>query len=239
MPQRFDCMIVDDDEIDRLTTLSFVNRYAFLQVTGVYDNATEALAAARKTPPQVMFLDIDIPGMSGLEMRERLLDIPACIFISAYPDYALESFEKEALDFLVKPLKADRFARAMDRLRQYLDIREKAGLLDLSLGGDTLFIKEGHDQVKISLHQVIYLEALKDYTSIVTTRRKYCVLSPLGNLLKQAAFQQFIRIHRSFAVQRHYIGRIAAGQVFVNEIPLPVGRSYRDSLQALINPLSS
>ena len=233
MQKTYSCFIVDDDEIDRLTTQSFCKRYPFLDIAGVFSAAAGALEAAAKTPPDVLFLDIDMEGMSGLELRERLEHIPACIFITSYPDYAVESFEKAALDFLVKPLKADRFAKAMDRLQQYLSVQHKAALLDHTLGADTVFIKDGHEQVKIALHEIVYLEALKDYTGIITAHKKYCVLSTLGGLLEQQAFKMFVRIHRSYAVQKNFVERVTAREVIVNSIALPLGRSYKDALDFL------
>jgi two-component system, LytTR family, response regulator len=147
----------------------------------------------------------------------------------------VESFELSVLDFLIKPLKADRFAIAMERLENYLRIVHKASLLEHTLGADTLFIKDGHEHFKIQLHDIIYLEALKDYTGIITPQRKYCVLTPLGNLLKEYTFRNFIRIHRSYAVQKHYINKISTKEVFINNITLPVGRSYKEVLEEFKN----
>ena len=96
-------MILDDDEVDRLTVLAFLENYSFIKITGDFDNASAALEAANSNPPDALFLDIDMPGMTGLQLREKLMNIPACIFITSYPDYALEGFELAALDFLVKP----------------------------------------------------------------------------------------------------------------------------------------
>jgi DNA-binding LytR/AlgR family response regulator len=235
MQKVYTCIIVDDEEVDRLTVMHFVKQYPFLQLLGSFENTAAALQFAKAAPPDVLFLDIDMPGINGLELRKELGAVPACIFITSYPDYAVESFELEALDFIVKPLKAERFAKTMVRLQTYLDIRHKATLLDYSLGGDTLFIKDGHEHVKLQLHDILYLEALRDYTSIVTSTKKYCVLSTLGNLLQQKAFQMFIRIHRSYAVQKHFINKITPKEVFINDIILPVGRSYKDALDRLTN----
>ncbi len=181
-----------------------------------------------------MLLDIDMPGINGLEFRRRIGTVPACIFITAHAEYAVESFELAALDFLVKPIDGKRFDMAMKRLEVYLDTRRKAELFEYSLGGDVLYIKDGHEQVKIKLHEVLYLEALKDYTSIVTTARKYCVLANIGNLLKEDGFRSFIRVHRSYAVQKHAIGRLTPQEVMIGDVALPVGRSYRDSLEDII-----
>ncbi len=225
--------MVDDDEIDILTTISFINDYPFLEVVGSFQSPLQALAFAEIKKPDALFLDIDMDEMSGLELRKKLIDIPACIFITAYPDYAVEGFEMAALDFLVKPFSTERFSKAMERLKNYASIREKADLLSHNLGADTIFIKDGYDQVKLQLHEIIYLEALKDYTGIVTAKRKYSVLSPLGSLIKEKAFSSFIRIHRSYAVQKNYIQKIASGELVVNDITLPVGRRFKEALKGL------
>lgn len=233
MARTLTCIVVDDQEIDRLTTISLVKKYPQLQVTGTFDNPEAALLHVQQSVPDIAFLDVDMPAMSGLELRRELQQIPACVFITSYPEYAAESFEVSALDFIVKPLRSERFAKTIDRLQEFFIIRDKASLLDHSLGGDTIFIKDGHNQVKLQLHEVIYLEALKDYTSIVTGTGKYCVLSSLGNLLKEAGFSSFIRIHKSFAVQKHFIERIKAQELVAKGITLPVGRSFKDALSDL------
>lgn len=233
MQKIYSCFIVDDDEVDRLTITSYVRRHPFLQIAGVFESANEALVAAEKSTPDVLFLDIDMPGTNGLDLRRQLEKVSACIFITTFPDYAVESFEVSALDFIVKPVNAERFARCMARLEAFLNIQHKAALLDFNLGGDAVFIKEGHDHIKVRLSEIVYLEALRDYTSIVTAKKKYCVLSTLGNLLEQKVFQAFIRIHRSYAVQKHFISRISTKEVEVLDIKLPVGRSYKESLDYL------
>ncbi len=234
-PAIYNALVVDDDELDRLNTIVYAKRFSFLNVVGSAGSAEEALKLLQETAVDVLLLDIDMPGMNGHELRRQLGNTQACIFITAYPDYAVESFELAALDFLVKPLEKERFAAAMSRLQDYLEIKQKAALFEHSLGGDAVFIKDGHNQVKIKLHDIVYLEALKDYTRIVTRQHKYCVLSMLGNLLQEAAFQTFVRIHRSYAVQKHFVSKITAQQVFLNTIALPIGRSYKDSLTQLIS----
>jgi two-component system, LytTR family, response regulator len=224
------CIIIDDNELDRLMAFSFVKKYPFLNICGVFSSASEALATIENNQIDVLFSDIDMPEMNGLELRTKLKNIPVCIFITSYPDYAAESFEVETFDFLIKPIKAERFENSMNRIQQYFEIKQKAELFEHSLGGNTVFIKDGHQQIKIHLHEIVYLEALKDYTRIVTTTKKHSVLSSIGNLLLESAFQSFLRIHRSFAVQPNYIDRISAQQVHIQDFTLPIGRSYKDAL---------
>ena len=233
MPTSHSCIIVDDDEIDRLTTVSYIKKHTPFEIAGVYESAEEALEKTGKNLPHIAFFEVDMPGISGLELRKKLEAIPVCVFITSFPDYAVESFELAALDFLVKPIRADRFLKTVCRIEEYLTIKEKSALLGHTLGADTIFIKVGHEQIKLSLYEILYLEALKDFTSIVTEKGKYCVLSTLGNLLTQPGFQNFVRIHKSYAVQKHFVNRIAANQLQVKEINLPVGRTYKTALELL------
>ena len=230
----YNTIIVDDNEIDQLHTLMYAKRYPFLNITGKFFSATDALKFLKTNEVDVLLLDIDMEGISGHELRRQLGDKQACIFITSYPDYAVESFELAALDFMVKPLEAERFDRAMERLKTYLEVVHKASLFESSVGADSIFIKDGHQQIKLQLQDILYLEALKDYTRIVTNDKKYCVLSVLGNLLQEAAFKTFIRIHRSYAVQKHFIRKISAQQVFLADISLPIGRTYKEALNFLV-----
>jgi DNA-binding LytR/AlgR family response regulator len=232
--KKFSCIIVDDKELDRLVIASHARKYPFIEILGSFASAEEALGFTQTTAPDILFLDIDMPGMNGLELRKQLEHIPVCIFITAHPEFALESFETTAFDFLVKPLKADRFEKAMARMESYLDLLQKAALLDFTLGEDTIFIKDGHTHIKLQLYEIIYLEALKDYTGIITREKKYSVLSPIGNLLKENAFKNFIRIHRSYAVQKHFITTITTRDLLVNNTLLPIGRSYKAVVEKLL-----
>ena len=226
-------MLVDDDKVDMLTTVAFLEPYPFIEIIGRFNDPLTALKAATLSPPDALFMDIDMPGLSGLQLRRQLMEIPACIFITSFPDYALESFELDTLDFLIKPFSHDRFAAAVSRLQEFMSIRRKAELLSHTLGADTVFIKDGTTQIKLQLHEMIYLEALNNYTCIVTASRKYTVLSTLNNLIQEQAFRSFVRIHRSYAVQRHFISKIGSSEVVIGDVSLPVGRSYKQMLLGL------
>ncbi len=227
------CIIIDDDEIDRLTTVAYARKYPFLDIVGVYDAPAKALEAIQDTQPQVLLLDIDMGEMSGLQFRQQLMDAEACIFITSYPDYAVDSFDLAALDFLVKPINASRFDASMQRLEAYMQLRNKSSLFDHSLEGDTIFIKDGHTQVKVRSSDILYLEALKDYTAVITKEKRYCVLSSLGNLLQNPSFSSFLRVHRSYAVQPHFIDQAGSHELSVHGISIPIGRSYKDNVRNL------
>lgn len=227
----FNCIIIDDDEIDRLTVLSYVKRFSNLNIVGVFESAENALQILDKQEITVLFLDIDMPSLNGLEFRKKAMNVPVCIYITAHPEHAVESFEIDTLDFIVKPIKKDRFIQAISRIEDYMELKQKAQLFESAIGGDVIYIKEGHTETKVKLHDIIYLEALKDYTKIVTTTKKHCVLSTIGNLLKENHFQSFVRIHRSYAVQKNYIDKKMTNELLLNNgTIIPIGRSYKDTL---------
>ena len=232
---KFNCIIIDDDEIDRLTILSFAKKFPVLNILGLFESADKAFSMNEKEGVDVLFLDIDMPGLNGLEYRQKVLEVPVCIFITAHPEHAVESFELNTLDFIVKPLKMQRFSQTVKRIEQFMEIKLKSQLFESSIGGNIIYIKEGHTQTKVKLHDIIYLEALKDYTLVVTSLKRHCVLTNLGALLKESNFQSFIRIHRSFAVQKQYIQKIGSQEIELkNNVAIPVGRSYKDSLNFLL-----
>lgn len=231
MTKKYTCIIVDDDEIDRLTVLSFAKKFPVLDILGVFESAEDALPFIEKEKVDILFLDIDMPGLNGIDFRKKALEIPVCIFITAHPEHAVESFEIETLDFIVKPLKLDRFTQTVSRIEEFMEIKLKASLFEASIGGDTIYIKEGHEQTKVKLHEILYLEALKDYTLVITDKKRHCVLSSIGNLLKEDHFQSFIRIHRSYAVQKQFIQKINSTEIILNNnVVIPVGRSYKENL---------
>ena len=234
---KYSCVIVDDNEIDQLAVKVQLQNYSFLRIEGIYASAEEALDAIPGKATDVFFLDIDLPGISGHQLREQTTKHSACIFISSYPEYALESFNYDALDFLVKPIQPGRFAESMERLKTYLDMRHNAGQLEeIKKSTDSEFvIKDGHQKVKINIAEVQYLEALKDYTRIVLPGKKHCVLSMLGHMLEQPPFHNFIRIHRSFAVPRNAVSRMSSTEIKLHGINLPIGRTYKAEVDKLFN----
>lgn len=230
----YKCIIVDDDEVARLKAISVVRQFPMLKVLGVYSSAKTAFSAIENEKPDVLLLDIDMPSMSGLQLRKQLLEIPVCIFISSHPEHAAESFELETLDFIVKPLTAERFSSTVKRIEEFIEIRQKAQLFESSFGDDFIYIKDGYDKVKIKLFEVDYLEALKDYTILSTAKKRHCVFASIGNLLKETHFASFVRIHRSYAVPKHRVERIGTTEIeLVNGTKLPVGNSFKQNLSQL------
>lgn len=233
--KKYNCIIIDDDEIFRLSIASYAKRFPVLNIVGVYENANDLLNIINVSQIDVLFLDIDMVGLSGLEFRKKVLQIPVCIFITSHPEYAAESFELDTLDFIVKPIKFERFEQTMARIQDYLEIRYKAALFESSSANEEIFIKEGHKKTKIKPYEILYLEALQHYTKIVTNDNRYYVLSNIGSLMKEPHFSAFIRIHRSYAIQKQSIKEIATSEVLLtNNKSLPIGRNYKENINQML-----
>ncbi len=228
----FNCIIVDDDEMDRLVVVSYAKRFSNLNIVGVFDTAEKALTFLETNTIEIAFLDIEMPGASGIELRQKALEVPVCVFISSHTESAAETFELQTLDFIVKPFKFPRFEQTIKRIEEFMEVRLKASLFESSIGGDVVYVKTGHDQIKVKLHEILYLEALKNYTILVTEEKRHCVLSNLGEILQEEKFQSFIRIHRSFVVQKQFIQKIGSQEIELkNNVSIPIGRSYKGSIE--------
>lgn len=163
-----------------------------------------------------------------------VLDIPVCIYITSYPEYALEGYENSAFDFILKPIGVNRFNDSMRRLHDYLEMLSRVDFLESRFEENALHLKEGNSEVKINSDDVMYLEALKDYTKIVTPAKAYRVRTSLGNMISENNFKDLIRIHRSYAVNKLFVDSMSSQEVWLsNNVQIPVGRNYKDSLKVL------
>lgn len=229
--KKLNCIIVDDDEVARLKVVSIARKFPIFNIIGHFSSPIAAFSVAEKEKIDVVFLDIDMPSLSGLELRKKLMDIPICVFITSHPEHAAESFELETLDFIVKPLREERFAQTVARIEEFMEIKHKADLYEASFGDDFIYIKDGYEKVKVKLHDILYVEALKDYCILVTAHKRYCVFSGIGNLLKEDHFNKFVRIHRSYAVQKQFVEKVKSNDVvLINQTKLPVGNAFKFNL---------
>jgi two-component system, LytTR family, response regulator len=230
--KKLTCIIVDDQEVDRLMVTAMVKDYSFFEIIGSFSNPILALEFIKKNKVDVLFLDIDMPELDGLSFRKKALDIPICIFISSFSNHAAESFETNTLDFIVKPIKRERFSLTIEKVKRFISTNEKITLFERNFGAETYSIKEGSVISKISIIDVLYLQANKDYTSVVTAEKKYTVWINIGKLLTEKAFNDFIRIHKSYAVRKEHIKAKTKDAILLsNNIELPLGKTYKENVK--------
>lgn len=227
-------LIVEDDEMDELILRSLLCSYDFLQHIASATNAAEAATLIVNTMPDVVFMDIDIPGGSGLDLVKNCKQPkPVIIFTTAHSEYAIEGFALSALDYLLKPVAEDRVAEAVKRIKDYFELVQKANAYEAQLDEQSIVIKEGYNKIKLSLHNIVFLEAMQDYTKVVTATRSYMVNMPLTNFISAFAKDLFIRIHRSYAVLEKNIVEIKNNSVVCTDISLPIGKTYKAQIAKL------
>lgn len=210
------CVAVDDEPM----ALSIIERHAtkipFLRLLATFASATEAGAYLHKLPIDVVFLDVEMPDVSGLELAAQLLPATRVIFTTAHPEFALRGFELAATDFLLKPIGFDRFLQACTRARDQLATREASG------SPANLFVKDGYTLVRIDTTRLLYLEGADNYLVFQEMDRRTVVRLTLGQALARLPAGQFVRVHKSYVVALAHIERIKRHQVIVGGRPVPV-----------------
>ena len=224
-------VIVDDDEIDRAVVETEAAKFSFLQKIASCCNPLEAIEIITRFNPDIIFLDIEMPDFSGIDLlRKKITDSALPVFITSHPEFALESYELEAFDYLLKPLSSERFARCAFRLHDFYKMRVKAFAFDTEQEKDFIIIKQGYDKYKISIHDILYLEAMKDYTRIITTTKQYLVLTTLNGITEKLPADIFVRIHRSYVVNKKKVDAIQKNKISIQSHVLPVGKLYKHAL---------
>lgn len=219
---------VDDNPVDLLILKEYAAAFPFLEHCGSFSTPGEGLAAAEALKPDLIFLDIEMPGQTGLDVLRLLKKkVPIAIFITSHPEFALDGFELSALDYILKPLTADRFHITVKRIQDYWEMKQKSILYEVLFEKESLTIKDGHSQVKVPQHDIIYLEAMQDYTKVVTEEKNYLTLTTLTAFLERLSHKHFLRVHRSYAVAVNKIKVITANTIVCNNITIPVGKTYR------------
>jgi DNA-binding LytR/AlgR family response regulator len=227
-------LIVDDDEISRISIESEASKYSFLEKSASCSNALEAFEFISGFRPEIVFADIEMPGISGIELIRSVSDVvPAPVFITSHPEFAIESYELAAFDYLLKPITSERFKRCALRLRDFFQFRANAFAFNKEQESGSIIIKQGYDKYKILLQEILYLEAMKDYTRIATLDKKYLVLGTLSGMHEKLSAEQFVRIHRSYIVNRDKIKAVKGNKILIDVYELPVGKLYKSVLSSM------
>ncbi|MBC8112263.1 MAG: response regulator transcription factor [Verrucomicrobia bacterium] len=229
------CIIVEDNRIERTYLQSQVEKCPFLTLKGSFSNPIEAISFLSEQSVGLLLLDIDMPLMSGIDFLKSLENPPLCIFITSHAEYAWESYEVHAFDFILKPLQADRFEKTMLRLKEYIETRHKARLYEVQFENDFISIKEGFDVIQLRVSEIIYLEALQNYTKIVTPTHKYLTLYNLKNFIERLPEEKFLRIHRSYAVAKNKIRKFIDNELILETVTLPVGKTFRQDVNKILS----
>lgn len=235
-PIRF--IAIDDNLLDLLAISELAGEFPFLQNCGTYTNVIEAAEAIRYIRPDALFLDIEMPGTDGLELLRKMRnEVPIAVFITSHPEFAVEGFELSALDYIVKPLTAERLRTTARRMQEYWEIKQKSEAYEVLFEKDMLSIRDGHSVVRLPQHEIVYLEAMQDYTKIVTGQKTYMTLSTLSSFMETLPADRFVRVHRSYGVSIGHIVEFRYSELLCNDIVIPIGKTYRPAISRLRSSL--
>lgn len=233
-------IIVDDEPLAQDILETYLQKIPQIELVAKCDNAFQANDVLNSQDVDLMFLDISMPQMTGTDFLRSLKDPPVTIFTTAYPNYALDGFELNALDYLVKPISTERFLQACNRAIEQAELKQKAKAGQVEEGGiDFFFVKADKKLVRVNLADIVYIEGLKDYVIIRMPDDRVITLQTMKSLEDRLPTNSFQRIHRSYIVNLDRIEALHGNMVEVKEkgkiTNLPVGKSYRDELAARID----
>lgn len=224
------CLIVDDEPLARKLMAGHIEKLPGWEITGICKNAVEAYELLVKHPVDVLFLDINMPVISGIDFYRSLKNPPYLVFTTAYPEYAVEGFELEAVDYLVKPITFERFLKTAERISIKLSGEENVSTQKKVFRRDFLFIKHFSKLVKVSFKDILFVEAQKDFVNFVTKTEKLLAGMTLKQTEDMLPEADFIRVHRSYIVSVSAVTALFGNVIEVGKTRIPIGGNYKDSL---------
>ena len=230
------CVLIDDEPLARDILAGYIAQYEGIELSGNFNNAQEGGAFLKHHQVDVLFLDIEMPEINGVDFLRSLSQPPITVFTTAFRDYAFEGFELGVIDFLLKPVSYDRFRKAVDKIREFLSLKKEDARLETS--GDIptfIFVKSGVRKIKLFFADVTHIQGLKDYAIIHASTGKIIVKGSVKYMEELFPDTLFIRVHKSFIVAKDKIRRIEKNRIIIGDHQVPVGRNYKSAIDRLIS----
>jgi two-component system LytT family response regulator len=225
-------LALDDEPFALDVVRSLAAKIPFVELLAGFTDAFQALEFLQHEPVDLLFVDINMPDISGLEFVSSLPNKPLVIFTTAYAEHAVTGFELDAVDYLLKPFSLARFAKACNKARELLHLRTQSMALTAP-AKDYLFLKMGYEQVKVRHEEILYLEAAGNYVTFVLLEKRLLTRLTIQEVLELLPRDQFSRVHRSFIVAHNKIDKVERHQVSIGSAHVPVGASYLPQLQVI------
>ncbi|GGA83337.1 LytR/AlgR family response regulator transcription factor [Puia dinghuensis] len=224
------CIIIDDEPLAREGMASYVREVDFLHLTATCENPLQLTKLLDQHPVDLIFLDIQMPKMNGLDFLKTMQNPPIVIITTAYPTYALEGFQLNVLDYLLKPITFDRFFKSVNKARDYYHLITRSTDTKTGAAADYFFIRCGSKYEKIYFSHILYIEGMQNYITLYTEKGKYVTLLYLKNLEENLDSQAFIRVHKSYIVSIDKIEGIEGNEIFIQSHRIPISRNYREQV---------
>jgi DNA-binding LytR/AlgR family response regulator len=232
------CIIIEDEPLAQDVIRNHLDKSGRFDLRGVYRNAPQAKEALEKEEVELIFLDIQLPGMTGLEFLRSLKNPPLVVFTTSYPEYALESYEFNVIDYLLKPVSYDRFSRTISKIIDGNIFKTPEDSLK-PVYRDHIFIRSDNKFFRISFSEILYIEGMKDYLKIHTKAHIIITHQTLVEMENILPPDQFIRIHKSYIVAVTHIKAVFGNSVDMDRILLPIGLNYKEKIMLMVGGKSS
>jgi len=229
----YNCLIVEDEPLAAEILQDYISQVPFLKLAAISEDAIYALDVLQKQKIDLIFLDINSPKLKAFDFIKTLKNPPPIIITTAYHEYALQGYEYNVVDYLMKPIEFTRFLVAVNKLKPSNETNNVQSV-NQEIERDYMFFNISKKKVKVYLDDVLYIESLKDYIRVVTLKKTILTKFQLSQIEELLPKPNFIRIHRSFIVARNKIEAVSATDVEINNMQIPIGRSYKELVQSII-----
>jgi DNA-binding LytR/AlgR family response regulator len=230
--QTYNCIIVEDEPIAAEVLQDYIRQVPFLHLKKTCSDAIYAMELLQREPVDLIFLDIHLPKLKGLDFVKTLKYPPKIIITSAYQEYALQGYELNVVDYLLKPVEFSRFLTAVNKLKQQGTGKAYSALPVTAEDKAHLFFNVNKKHVKIYLDDILYIESLREYVKITTKEKTILTKIQLGEIEEMLAKNSFLRIHRSFIISKNKIESFSPSEIEINGKQIPVGRNYKELVMA-------
>ena len=222
--KQVNCLVVDDEELARTLLENYISRLPHLNLVEKCTNPLDALKVLEETPIDILFLDIQMPELSGIDFLKTLQKQPKVIFTTAYSEYAIEGYQLDVVDYLLKPFGFERFVQAVNKATGLLETHSK------NSEKDYLLVKSEHKVHKIKFEDIRYIQSMREYVAYFLPDRKILALNSLKKLEEELPEDQFIRIHKSYIVPIQKVTTLEGNMVHIGNEKLPIGNLYKEEV---------
>lgn len=236
--EKYNCIIIEDEPLATEILVEYVSQVPFLTLKGTYPNAIAALENMDADHIDLIFLDINLPRLKGFDFIKTLKNPPHIIITTAYQEFALQGYEMDVVDYLLKPIEFSRFLKAVNKVKMLGTRKEPAPPMQQPAGNDFFFVRTSKKMVKVYYRDILYIESFKEYIKIYTTGQVIVSRNQVSAFEESLPKGEFIRIHRSFIVSRDKIQAFTATEIQVANKQLPIGRSYKETVTHLLESMS-
>lgn len=225
------CIAIDDEPLALEVIKKYIAKIYFLELQGTFTDPVEARKMLESSPVDIVFLDIQMPDINGIEFSKTIsTKNTAIIFTTAFSEYAVEGFNVDAIDYLLKPIEYDRFLKAVYKAKEYIEY-----LNNQELNDGYIFVKSDYQMVKINLRDILYIEGLDDYIKIYLPQKSVLTLMTLKTITQKLPPKEFIRVHRSYIVPVSKIENVSKSRIRIANKEIPIGVSYSESFFAAMD----